>query len=170
MGRTSEPSITQNIPSPDEAFRVVRFVLDDSLRDVAAGVLAGTSANEALQRVLTLTIAVCSALEHLWRSVGNANPDQWEALERSARVFTDAFVLDWLAKGSAELERAVARQRRRRLALRAGGLRLVESDHDAHARWPRSHSRRMLRSQFRSRLMNSLRSRNNSSTTWPSVP
>ena len=43
--------------------------------------------------------------------------------------------MGWLASGDPELKRAVNRQRRRKLAVRAGVLRLVESGHDAQARW-----------------------------------
>lgn len=44
-------------------------------------------------------------------------------------------MVKWLAENDPELKRAVTKQRRRKLAARAGGLRLVESQRDKRARW-----------------------------------
>ena len=55
-------------------------------------------------------------------------------MERSAQTFTDEFVVKWLADDDRELKKAVTAHRRRKLAARAGALRLVESDRNKRSR------------------------------------
>ena len=70
---------------------------------------------------IALTIAVVTMAERLYLVIGKPHPDQWESMERSANTFTDHFVVKWLAENDPELECAVTKQRRRKLAARAGG-------------------------------------------------
>lgn len=102
---------------------------------VAAGVLDGAPPAENLRELVALTIAVVLYAERAYRSIGKRHPDQWESLERSANTFTDEFVVKTLAANDPELKKAITKQRRRKLAARAGGLSLVESARDKQARW-----------------------------------
>ena len=136
MERPAKPT-TQNVPSLDEADRVVRFVLGTEAKDVAARYLAGESAQDALRELLAVTIAVVGAAESLYRSLGHDHPDPGESLVRSAETFTDGHVVKWLASSDPELERAMLAQRRRKLAARSGALQLVESERNKRMRWAR---------------------------------
>jgi lipid-A-disaccharide synthase-like uncharacterized protein len=133
LERTSK--ISANVPALEEAERVVSFVLNDEMKSIAGKVASGTPTVETLREMLALTIAVVGATEQFYRSVGLSHPDQWESLERSAQTFMDHFVVQWLAEGDRELKRAVTTHRRRKLAARAGVLRLVESDRNKRTRW-----------------------------------
>jgi len=113
----------------------VSFILNDEAKLIAGKVAQGTPMVESLREYLALTIAVLGATEQLYRTVGRPYAEQWESLERSAETFMDHFVVKWLAEGDQELRRAVTRHRRRKLAARAGALRLVESDRTKRARW-----------------------------------
>lgn len=136
LERPAKPT-TENVPSLDEADRVVRFVLGTEAKDVAARYLGGETAQDALRELLAITIAVVGAAESLYRSLGHDHPDQWESLERSAETFTDEHVVKWLAKADPEMERSMLAQRRRKLAASSGSLQLVESERNKRARWAR---------------------------------
>jgi hypothetical protein len=124
-----------NVPSLDEAERVVSFVLHDQLGQLAGKVASGTSTAESLREMLGLTIAVVGAVESMHRSIGRPYPEQWESMERSAETFTDHFVVKWIANADAELKQSITKHRRRKLTAKAGALRLVESDRNKRARW-----------------------------------
>ena len=132
--RTSNTS-SRNVPSLDEAERVMRFVVSDALLPIAATVASGTPVAHSLREVLALTIAVVGATEGLYQQLGTANPEQWESLERSAMPFMDEYVVTELAADDGELKRALTRHRRRKLAAKAGALQLVESDRNRRSRW-----------------------------------
>jgi hypothetical protein len=120
-----------NVPSTDEAHRVVSFILDDEAMAIAVRVAAGTPTADNLRELLALTIAVVAATEKLYRATGHGHPEQWESFERSAQRFTD----QWLAGNDREVKQVITTHRRRKLAARAGVLRLVESDRNKQARW-----------------------------------
>ena len=80
LERTSKTSA--NVPSLEEAERVVSIVLHDELGQLAADVSNGTSTEDS--RMLATTIAVVGACESTFRSIGRPYPDQWESIERSA--------------------------------------------------------------------------------------
>jgi hypothetical protein len=82
-----------------------------------------------------LTQATVTSAERSFRSVGREHPGNWEALERSASVFTDEHIVKWLAKNDPLLKRAIIKQRKRALSARAGALCLLESARDKHTRW-----------------------------------
>lgn len=124
-----------NIPSPDEAARVVDFILHGEMKAIADRAVAEASEVDGLRDLLALTIAAVSATEHMFAIVGLPHPDQWDSMERSAATFMDHYVVETLAAGDPDLQRAVTRQRRRKLTRRAGRLRLVESDRGKRARW-----------------------------------
>ncbi len=128
-----EPS--KNVPSLDEAERVVSFVLSRELAQLAAKVADGAATADSLREFLALTIAIVGATESLYQASGKPNPSQWETLERSAHTFADHFVLKWLAENDPQLRREVTRHRRRKLTARAGTLCLVETDRDKQKRW-----------------------------------
>lgn len=132
--QTSKTS-AKNVPSLDEANRVVTFVFDDEMKSIAGNVAAGAQTVESLRELLALTIAVVGATEQLYGSVGRPYPAQWDSLERSAETFTDHFVVECLAQNDPDLKRAVTKHRRRKLTARAGVLRLVEPDRNKRARW-----------------------------------
>jgi hypothetical protein len=132
--RPPNPS-AKNVPSLDEADRVVSFVLGSEAKDVAAMVAAGAPTADALRELLAITVAVVGATEQLYRAIGRKHPEQWESLERSAETFADEYVVKWLANADPEFKRAVTKQRRRKLVARAGALQLVESDRDQRSRW-----------------------------------
>jgi hypothetical protein len=130
----STTTSSRNVPSPDEAARVVDFVVNDVLKPIAAGVANGTHTADSLREILALTIAVVGATEQLYQHVGK-HVAQWEAMERSATTFMDEHVVKALAANDIDLKRALTRHRRRKLAAKAGKLRLVESDRNKRARW-----------------------------------
>ncbi|MDB4953930.1 MAG: hypothetical protein JWO36_1499 [Myxococcales bacterium] len=134
MERHSKTS-AKNVPSLDEAERVVSFVLHDQLGQLAGKVASGTSTDESLREMLGLTIAVVGAAEQKHRSIGRPYPDQWESMERSAEMFTDQFVVKWMANADAELKHSITKHRHRKLTAKAGTLQLVESDRNKRARW-----------------------------------
>jgi len=113
----------------------VSFILNAEMKSIAAKVAEGTPTPETLREMLALTIAVVGATEQFYRNVDPGHPEQWESLERSAQTFMDHYVVKWLAEGDRELKRAVTTHRRRKLAARAGVLRLVESDRNKRTRW-----------------------------------
>jgi len=125
----------ENVPSLDEAARVVGFVLQDEMGAIAERATAGAHQSEGVRDLLALTIAVIGATEHLYIVLGRAHPEQWESLERSAATFMDHYVVDTLAEGNPNLKRAVTKQRRRKLSARAGKLLLVEPDRNKRSRW-----------------------------------
>jgi len=133
LERTSKTSA--NVPSLEEAERVVSFVLHDELGQLVSDVSNGTSTEASLRRMLAVTIAVVGACESMFRSIGLPYPDQWESMERSAETFTDHFVVKWMAEADADLKRSITKHRRRKLTAKAGVLRLVESDRNKRARW-----------------------------------
>src|SRR3982751_5024248 len=108
---TSRP----NLPSLDEAHRVVTWVLQDEAGAIAADVAAGSPKADTLRSFLALTVAILTQTEHSFRSIAPLHPTQWESLERSAAVFTDEHVIKWLAENSPEMQRAVTLHRRRRV-------------------------------------------------------
>lgn len=126
---------SENVPSLDEAARVVEFIVQGEMKVIAERAVSGATASEGLRDLLALTIAVVGATEHLYIAVGRSHAAQWESLERSAATFMDEYVVKTLAADASGLKRAVTAQRRRKLAARAGVLRLVESDRDKRARW-----------------------------------
>jgi hypothetical protein len=124
-----------NVPSVQEAERVVSLVLHGELKRLAGAVADdGSFAVDNLRELLALTIAVVTATEHM-HDVERQHPDQWESMEQSPATFMDHYVVTTLAAGDAELKRAITTQRRRKLTARAGKLRLVESDRNKRARW-----------------------------------
>lgn len=125
---------SRNVPSVDEAGRVVDFVFNDALKPIAAGVAKGTPSADSLREILALTIAVVGATEHVFRDVCH-HANQWESMERSAVTFMDEHIVKALAANDIDLKRALTRHRRRKLAAKAGRLRLVESDRNKRARW-----------------------------------
>lgn len=125
----------KSVPSLDEAHRVVTFVLDNEAAAIAADIAAGSTKTETMRKFLALTIAVLLQTEKAFRLIGPKYPTHWDSMERSANTFTDEHVIKWLAENNPVLKRAIAQQRRRKLAARAGRLRLVESDRDKRARW-----------------------------------
>lgn len=131
MTRSSDKSV----PSLDEADRVVTFVLNEEAAAIAADIAAGSTKTEMMRRFLALTIAVLIQTEKAFRAIGPNYPTHWDSMERSANTFTDEHVIKWLAENNPVLKRAITRQRRRKLAARAGRLQLVESDRDKRARW-----------------------------------
>ncbi len=133
MERTSKTSA--NVPSLEEAERVVSFVLHDELGQLAGDVANGTSTEVSLRRMLAVTIAVVGACESMFRSIGRPYPDQCESIERSAETFTDHFVVKWMAEADVELKKSITKHRRRKLTAKAGALRLVESDRNKRTRW-----------------------------------
>jgi hypothetical protein len=126
---------TKNVPSLDEADRVVSFVLGSEAKAVVGRFLQGATAHAALGEVLAITIAVVGAAESLYRSIGHDHPDQWESLERSAETFTDERVVNWLANADPDLKRELLAHRRRKLIACKGSLQLVESERSKSARW-----------------------------------
>jgi hypothetical protein len=124
-----------NLPSLDEAHRVVTFVLDDQARAVAGKVAEGAPTDDSLREIIALTIAVVGATEHLYRMIGPTYPDQWESMERSSRAFTDHHVIGFLAENDPAWKRALTKHRRRKFSARAGALCLVESQLGQRARW-----------------------------------
>ena len=132
--QTSKTS-SKNVPSLEEAHRVVSFIVNDEMKPIASKVAAGSPTAETLREMLALTIAVVGATEQLYRAVGRSHPEQWESLEQSAQTFMHQFVVKWLAEDDRELKRAVTAHRRRKLAARAGVLSLVESDRNKRSRW-----------------------------------
>lgn len=127
--------MSANVPSLDEAARVVDFILQEEMKAIADRAVAGAPAAEGLRDLLALTIAVVGATEHLFGMLGRSHPAQWETLERSAATFMDQYVVKTLAADASDLKLAVTKQRRRKLAVRAGRLRLVEADRDKRSRW-----------------------------------
>lgn len=111
------------------------FVLHDQLKPIATGAVEGEPTAASVREIIALTVAAVTIAERLYRLIGKPYPGQWESMERSASTFTDQFVVKWLAANDPELKRAVTKQRRRKLAARAGSLRLVESQRDKRARW-----------------------------------
>lgn len=128
-------SATKSVPSLDEAHRVVTFVLDNEAAAIAADIAAGSTKTETMRKFLALTIAVLIQTEKAFRLIAQKYPTHWDSMERSANTFTDEHVIKWLAENNPVLKRAIALQRRRKLAARAGRLQLVESDRDKRARW-----------------------------------
>lgn len=124
-----------NLPSLEEAHRVVTFVLNDEARAIAGKVAEGASTSESLREIVALTIAVVGATEHLYRMIGPTYPEQWESMERSAATFTDQHVVSFLADNDPAMKRALTKHRRRRLSARAGALCLVESERGKRTRW-----------------------------------
>jgi len=125
-----------NLPSLEEAERVVSFVLDSEAKAITGKVANdGSSTAAHLRDLLSLTIAVVEATEHMYHVVGKPHPDQWESMERSAAAFMDHYVVKVLAEGDPEIKRAATTHRRRKLTARAGKLRLVEPDRNKRARW-----------------------------------
>ncbi len=125
----------QNVPSLDEAARVVDFILQVEMQAIADRAVAGAHPSEGVRDLLALTIAVVGATEHVFALLGRTHATQWESLERSAATFMDLYVVGTLAEGNADLKRAVTKQRRRKLTAKAGRLRLVESDRNKRSRW-----------------------------------
>jgi hypothetical protein len=134
VDRTSKTS-GGNIPSLEEAARVATFVVNDELGQLAGKIASGTPTVESLREALALTIAVVATVEQMYRSIGRPYPEQWDSMERSAETFTDHFVVHFLADADANVKRAITKQRRRKLTVKAGALRLVESDRNKRARW-----------------------------------
>ncbi|MBA2320448.1 MAG: hypothetical protein H0V89_04765 [Deltaproteobacteria bacterium] len=124
-----------NVPSLDEAERVVSLILHGEMNTIAESVADGLPPLESLRELLALTIAVVEATEHMYAVVGRPHPDQWESMERSAATFMDHYVVKVLAEGESEIKRAVTAHRRRKLTARAGKLRLVEPERNKRARW-----------------------------------
>ncbi len=124
-----------NIPSLNETARVIDFVLHGKMKTIADRVVAGASTADSLRDLLGVTIAFVGATEHLFTALGREHSGQWESMERSAATFMDHYVVKSLADDNADLGRAVTKQRRRKLAARAGRLRLVEPDRDKRSRW-----------------------------------
>jgi hypothetical protein len=113
----------------------VSFVLKDEARATAERFAIGGDTGAPLRDTLALTIAVLTSAERAYRVIGPSYQGQWESLERSPATFTDEFVVKWLADNSPELKRGIATQRRRRIAARPAGSKLVESARDKRARW-----------------------------------
>ena len=124
-----------SVPSLDEAARVIDFILEGEMKAIADRATSGAHPSEGVRDLLALTIAVVGATEHLFGILGRTHATQWESLERSAATFMDLYIVGTLAEGNPELKRAVTKQRRRKLAARAGRLRLVESDRNKRSRW-----------------------------------
>src|SRR4051812_44372206 len=101
----------KNVPSLDEAARVIDFILHGEMKSIADRVSGGAATTESLGELLGLTIAVVAATEHLYAVLGRAHPTQWESLERSSATFMDHYVVDLLAAENPELKRAVTAQR-----------------------------------------------------------
>ncbi len=131
---STSPS-SQNVPSLDEAHRVVTYVLDDELKRLAGQLDGDQPSADTLRGMVALTVAVVGATESLYSAVGREHPENWESLERSAAVFMNQHVVKWLAQNDPHVRRAVQSQRRRKLAARAGTLQLVESDRNKRTRW-----------------------------------
>ena len=113
----------ENVPSVDEANGVSTFILGELLSTIGAELVDGQPLDaDSYRYLLALTIATVTSVERSFRSLGRENPENRESLERSASVFTDEHILKWLAKNDPLLKRAIAKQRKRRLAERAGNL------------------------------------------------
>ena len=120
----------------DEAHGVATFILGKLLSTIGAELVDGEPLDaDSYRYLLALTIATVTSAERSFRSLGREHPENWESLERSASVFTDEHIVKWLAKDDPLLKRAITKQRKRKLAARAGGLCLVESARDKRARW-----------------------------------
>ncbi len=132
---TPSPPKGANLPSLEEAARIVDFVLRCEVKEISGRVEDGATTVDSLRDLLAVTIAVVGATEHMYTVVGREHPDQWDSMARSAAKFMDGYVVGTLGEGDPELKRAVSRQRRRKLSARAGTLRLVESERSKRARW-----------------------------------
>lgn len=133
--RSGNANATGNVPSLDEAHRVVTFVLDHEAASIAAEVTAGSTKTETLREFLALTIAVLTLTEKAFRAISPKHATHWDSMERSASTFTDEHVITWFAENNPALKAAISEQRRRKLAASAGRLQLVESNRDKRARW-----------------------------------